>query len=208
VPSQAKGTISRIKEQHMRKQKTPEQEPTTEPMPSEPSVTPEETQEPSAEPNDELAQLREKVQALSDENTQLKDQMLRSFADIQNMRKRFAQEKASLTQYATEELIVELLPVLDNFERAIAAAESGGSLEAFIEGVKAIERQFRETLEKRNLKRIETIGKEFDPDLHFALATHETEEVPENTVTHEIEAGYELAQKVIRPAKVKVAKKP
>lgn len=192
----------------MRKHKTPEQEPTNETMPSEPSVSPEESQEPSEAQNDELTMLREKVQALSDENTQLKDQMMRSFADIQNMRKRFAQEKASLVQYANEELIVELLPVLDNFERAISAAESGGSFEGLIEGVKAIERQFRETLERRNLARIETLGKDFDPDLHFALATHETDEVPENTVTHEIEAGYTLSQKVVRPAKVRVAKKP
>lgn len=192
----------------MRKHKTPEQEPTTETMPSEPSVSSEENQEPSEAQNDELTMLREKVQALSDENTQLKDQMMRSFADIQNMRKRFAQEKASLVQFANEELIVELLPVLDNFERAIAAAETGGSFEGLIEGVKAIERQFRETLERRNLARIETLGKDFDPDLHFALATHETDEVPENTVTHEIEAGYTIAQKVVRPAKVRVAKKP
>lgn len=192
----------------MRKHKTPEQEPTNETMPSEPSVSSEEGQEPSEAQNDELTMLREKVQALSDENTQLKDQMMRSFADIQNMRKRFAQEKASLVQYANEELIVELLPVLDNFERAISAAESGGSFEGLIEGVKAIERQFRETLERRNLARIETLGKDFDPDLHFALATHETDEVPENTVTHEIEAGYTLSQKVVRPAKVRVAKKP
>lgn len=192
----------------MRKHKTPEQEQTTETTPSEPSVPAEESQPSSESPNDELQQLREKVQALTDENAQLKDQMMRSFADIQNMRKRFAQEKASMAQFATEELIVELLPVLDNFERAIAAAESGGSFEGLIEGVKAIDRQLRDTLEKRKLTRIETIGKSFDPDLHFALATEETEEVPENTVTHEIEAGYMLAQKVVRPAKVRVAKKP
>lgn len=192
----------------MRKHKTPEEEQTTETMPSDPSVTTDEKPETNASENPEIAELREKVQALSDENTQLKDQMMRSFADIQNMRKRFAQEKASLTQFATEELIVDLLPVLDNFERAISVAESGGSLDGLLDGVKAIDRQFRDALEKRQLERIVTLGQDFDPDLHFALATHETEEVPENTVTHEIEAGYKLSQKVVRPAKVRVARKP
>ncbi len=192
----------------MRKHKTPEEEQTTETMPSDPSVTNEEKPETNASENPEIAELQEKVQALSDENTQLKDQMMRSFADIQNMRKRFAQEKASLTQFATEELIVDLLPVLDNFERAISVAESGGSLDGLLDGVKAIDRQFRDALEKRQLERIVTLGQDFDPDLHFALATHETEEVPENTVTHEIEAGYKLSQKVVRPAKVRVARKP
>jgi len=192
----------------MRKHKTPEEEQTTETMPSDPSVSTEDSPETNVSEDPELVALREKLQALSDENTQLKDQMMRSFADIQNIRKRFAQEKAALTQFATEELIVELLPVLDNFERAISAAESGGSLEALLDGVKAIDRQCRDTLERRQLVRIETLGKDFDPDLHFALATHETDEVPENTVTHEIEAGYKLSQKVVRPAKVRVARKP
>lgn len=192
----------------MRKPKTPEEEQTTETVQSDPSVETEVSPNTSATDSPELTELREKVQALSDENTQLKDQMMRSFADFQNMRKRFAQEKASLTQYATEELVVELLPVLDNFERAISAVESGGNTDALLDGVKMIDRQFRDILERRQLTRIETLGQDFDPDLHFALATHETEEVPENTVTHEIEAGYKLSQKVVRPAKVRVAKKP
>jgi molecular chaperone GrpE len=192
----------------MRKHKTPEEEQVTESEQAAPSVEVEDIPETRTPENKEMAELREKVQALSDENTQLKDQMMRSFADIQNMRKRFAQEKLALTQYANEELIVELLPVLDSLERAISAVDNGGSVEALLDGVKAIDRQFRDALERRQLTRIETLGQDFDPDLHFALATHETDEVPENTVTHEIEAGYRLSQKVVRPAKVRVAKKP
>ena len=192
----------------MRKHKTPEADNQTENLQSDPSVENEEDFGNEPIDNAVLEELLIKVQALSDENTQLKDQMMRSFADIQNMRKRFAQEKIALTQFATEELIVELLPVLDNFERAIAAVEATGNVETLVDGIKAIDRQFRDVLERRQLTRIETTGTEFDPDLHFALATHATDEVPENTVTHELEAGYRLSQKVVRPAKVRVSRKP
>jgi molecular chaperone GrpE len=158
--------------------------------------------------NPEVKILNEKIMVLSDENAQLKEQMMRAMADLQNMRKRFAQEKIALTQFATEDLIVDLLPILDNFERTISAADGGASTESVLGGVRAIDRQFRDILGRRNLTRIQATGQEFDPEEHFALAAHETDEVPENTVTQEIEAGYKLAQKVVRPAKVRVAKKP
>lgn len=156
----------------------------------------------------ELKALTEKVESLNDENLQLKDQLMRTIADWQNFRKRAEQERVSLRQYAAEQIVVDLLPILDNFERTLAAGAAGASAEAILEGVRATDRQLRSILESRNLTRIQSEGVPFDPDLHHALATHETEDVEEGTVTHELEAGYKLAEKVIRPAKVRVAKKP
>jgi molecular chaperone GrpE len=156
----------------------------------------------------ELQALTGKVQALNDENLQLKDQLLRAIADFQNFRKRAEQERIALRQYAAEQIVVDLLPVLDNFERTLAAATNGASVDAIIEGVKAIDRQMRSVLETKKLERIPAEGVQFDPELHHAIAAHVTDEVEEGTVTHEIEAGYKLAGKVIRPAKVRVAKKP
>ena len=156
----------------------------------------------------ELKALTEKVQSLNDDNAQLKDQVMRTMADLQNFRKRAEQERVALRQYAAEQIMVELLPILDNLERTLAAGANGAGLEAILDGVRATERHMRAVLESKSLTRIEATGTPFDPDLHHALATHETEDVEEGTVTHEIEAGYKLADKVIRPAKVRVAKKP
>jgi len=129
-------------------------------------------------------------------------------ADMQNMRKRFQQEAQQTRQFATEDLVRDLLPVLDNFERAILAAEQGASTESVVEGVRAVDRQLRSALERRNVVRIAAHGEAFDPDLHEAIATDESGEHPEGTVTGEIEPGYRMADKVIRPARVRVSKKP
>ncbi len=81
-------------------------------------------------------------------------------------------------------------------------------MESVVEGVKAVDRQLRSALERRNVMRIPAHGEAFDPDLHEAIATDETEEHPEGTITGEIEPGYRMADKVIRPARVRVSKKP
>ncbi len=138
----------------------------------------------------------------------LQNQLLRTIADMQNMRKRFQQEAQQTRQFATEDLVRDLLPVLDNFERAIQAAELGSGVDAVLEGVRAVDRQLRTVLERRSVVRIAAHGSSFDPDLHEAIATDETDEHPEGTVTLEIEPGYRMADKVIRPARVRVARKP
>lgn len=148
------------------------------------------------------------IQKLTEERDNLKDQLLRTVADMQNARKRFQQEAQQTRAYATEELVRELLPVLDNFERTIAAGDSGAAVETLLEGVKAVDRQLRAALERRNITRIKAHGEPFDPDVHEAIATDENHEVPEGTVTGEVEAGYKMAEKVIRPARVRVSKKP
>ena len=148
------------------------------------------------------------VDKLTEERDHAKDQLLRTVADMQNLRKRLQQEAQQTRQYATEELVRELLPILDNFERTIAAGTSGATVETLLEGVQAIDRQLRSALEKRKVTRIKAQGEPFDPDMHEAIATDETHELPEGTVTGEIEAGYKMADRVIRPARVRVSKKP
>jgi molecular chaperone GrpE len=156
----------------------------------------------------ELERLKELVQELSAEREGLRDQLLRALADMQNLRKRAQLERAATQRFATESLIRELLPVLDNFERTIAAMESGASFESLVEGVKSVDRQLRSVLEGQALSRISAQGESFDPAVHEAVAAHETRELPEGTVVEELEPGYRIADTVIRPAKVRVSKRP
>lgn len=155
----------------------------------------------------ELAELRDALQKAIHERDHNHDQMLRTMADFQNYRKRVQQENELLKTYATERLITQLLPVLDNFERTIAAFEAGATTEAVMGGIKAVDRQIRSVLEAQNVARIPSEGHPFNPDVHEAIATEVSEEHPEDTVLTEVEAGYKIADKVIRPARVKVSKK-
>lgn len=148
------------------------------------------------------------VAKLTDERDQLRDQVLRAMADFQNMKKRHQQESLSLRQFATENLVRELLPVLDNFERTVAHLRSGASIESMTEGVSAVEKQLRTTLESQNVTRIISVGSKFDPELHEALGIDQTTEVSPDTITFEIEPGYKMGNKVVRPARVRVAALP
>lgn len=159
-------------------------------------------------PVGEIGALRAEVERLNQERKQAEDQLLRTMAEFQNFRKRKDQEADQIRQFATEKLVTALLPVLDNFERTLSALENGAPIESVVEGIRLIDRQFRSALESQNVRRIESHGKAFDPDFHEAIATDESHELPENTVTTEVEAGYRMADKVIRPARVRVSKKP
>ncbi len=156
----------------------------------------------------DLTQLYDQVQAAIDERDQMKDQLLRTMADFQNFRKRVLDEKKVSEERANERFVTALLPVLDNFERSIASIAAGASVESVTEGIKAVERQLRSVLDSQKVVRIASIGKPFDPDLHEALAMVDSDEHEEGTVVDEIEAGYKLGDRVIRPARVRVTKKP
>jgi len=173
---------------------TPEQQPTVEAD--------------NNEVDQDLTQLYDQVQSAIDERDQMKDQLLRTMADFQNFRKRVQDEKKILEERANEKFVLALLPVLDNFERSMASVTAGASLESVTEGIKAIERQLRSVLDSQKVVRIASVGSPFDPDLHEALATVDSEEHPEGTVMDEIEAGYKVGERVIRPARVRVSKKP
>jgi molecular chaperone GrpE len=125
-------------------------------------------------------------------------------ADFENHRRRTRQELAERTQYANEELLRKLLPLLDNFKRALEHAPQGIDPQWF-EGIKLIARQFEATLEAQGLSSIPAVGEKFDPSQHEAIAQEETDEHEEGTVVEELQPGYRLHQKVLRPTLVKVA---
>jgi molecular chaperone GrpE len=156
----------------------------------------------------DLNQLFDQIKKASDERDEIKGQLLRTMADFQNYKKPVLDEKRQIEERANERLVSDLLPVIDNFERALAVAETGGTFESLFEGVKAIERQFRSVLDSQKLQRIEAVGTPFDPDLHDALGMVESSEHEPGTVIEEVESGYRLGAKVIRPARVRVSKKP
>ena len=148
------------------------------------------------------------IEELASQRDHLKDQLLRVMAEAQNVQKRLRQQMEDDRKFASQSLVERLLPVLDSFERSLTAAERGASFDALIDGVRAVDKQLRQALESVNVSRIDSVGIPYDPEVHEAVAAHVTAEVPEDTVTDEIEAGYKMHHRVIRPAKVRVAKKP
>jgi molecular chaperone GrpE len=164
-----------------------------------------------AESNESLNELdEESLEAfaqLAAERDQYKDQLLRSLADLQNYRRRTEQQMEEFRRYATEDLVRRLLPILDNFERANQAFASGASAEATLEGLLAIEKQLRSALAASRVERIVALGQPFDPELHEAVATEVDPGREDGTVIEELESGYRMADRVIRPTKAKVSRK-
>ncbi|HNX81414.1 MAG TPA: nucleotide exchange factor GrpE [Candidatus Omnitrophota bacterium] len=136
------------------------------------------------------------------------DKMLRMQADFDNLRKRLERDKQEFTKFATEGLIVELLNVLDDLERAVDLAETKHQdLAGFLKGVEMILAHLYEMLKDHGVKPIEAKDKQFDPNFHEALMQAEDNEKPEHTVLEEMQKGYVLNDRVIRTSKVKVSKK-
>ena len=129
-------------------------------------------------------------------------------ADFQNFRKRNQAESLLLRQFATQALIEKLLPVVDNFERTVKAADSGATQESLINGVRAVERQLKSALESQGLVRLNVVGATFDANEHEAIATVPSADHAPDTIVDEVEAGYKIGDKVIRPAKVRVSVAP
>jgi molecular chaperone GrpE len=125
-------------------------------------------------------------------------------ADFENYKRRTRQELADRTQYANEELLRRLLPILDNFRRALDHAPDGIDRNWF-EGIKLVARQFEEVLQAQGLSTIPAVGEKFDPTQHEAIAREETDEHEEGTVVEEMQPGYRLHNRVLRPTLVKVA---
>ncbi len=140
---------------------------------------------------------------LKTENVELKDKVLRQMAEFDNFRKRTIKEKASMYTDGVTETVEKLLPVIDNFDRAIASASD--KEDNFYKGVEMINKQLNEILTSMGVVAIESVGKEFDANLHFAVQHEENEEFGENTICEEMQKGYMYKEKVIRPAMVKVA---
>jgi molecular chaperone GrpE len=137
-----------------------------------------------------------------DEAAQMRDRYLRLLADFENFRRRSEREKTDFYKYAMGGVLKDLLPVLDNFDRALDHAEQGDD---FHKGVLLIYKQLFDMLEKHGLKPIEESGVPFDPNIHEAVVREEDPSVPSHTVTAILQKGYFLHDRLLRPAMVKVA---
>lgn len=159
---------------------------------------------------DELKVLRNKLKKREAENRnikkemeRLKDDLLRQLAEKENLRKRLEREKNDYYDYALSEFLKELLMVLDNFERAVESEDEVNG-KSFREGVKMIHKQYRDLLMKQGVKPIEIKENKFDPHLHQAFIIEESEEVKEPVVSEELQRGYMLHSRLLRPSLVKV----
>lgn len=154
----------------------------------------------------EIAELKAKA-AQADENW---DRLLRTTADFDNYKKRAAREKTEAVHYANNSLIQKLLPILDNFEMALNAAQNaqGDQLANFQSGVAMIQQQLKTALTETGLEEIDATGKPFDPNFHEAVSQQESEDTPEDHVIQQLRKGYKLKDRLLRPATVIVAKKP
>ena len=157
----------------------------------------------------EMAEVQDRVETLTREKAALYDQVLRRQAEFENYRKRVEKDKTEYYQRMRADVLLDLLPVLDNFDRALASlASSEGDREALHQGVELIHRQFSEALKKLGLQPVEAIGHMFDPHVHEAVTVEPTDQHEENTIIEEFERGYRLGDRLLRPAKVKVAAVP
>lgn len=166
----------------------------------------EETQDQFPEKREELIELIKQKEA---EAKEYREKMLRYAAELENLKKSFKREKEEYFKYALETFMKELLPFVDNLERALEAAKQTQDVKALIEGIELTLKGLLQTLEKFGLKQFEVaIGEAFRPEVHEALAVEETHEHPEGAVVRTFQKGYTLHERVIRPALVAVAKKP
>jgi molecular chaperone GrpE len=144
------------------------------------------------------------VQKLRSERDALLDRLARSQAEFDNARKRAARDQQEYRDYASSEAIKALLPVIDNFERALSVSSSKSS--EFRTGIELIYKQLQDVLQKLGVRQIAARGEPFDPRLHEAIEMVETEDAPDHSVMDELQHGYMLKDRLLRPAMVRVAK--
>jgi len=148
-----------------------------------------------------------KEEMVQEEHSQIQQQLLRLQADFENFRKRTLREREELSTQAGKSVITDMLPVLDNLHRALEAGKQKGDLDKFIEGIEMIYSQFWDVLQGKGVEYIECKGREFDPEIHQAVMQTEVPGGEDNIVLDEIQRGYVLNGKVIRPSMVSVSKK-
>jgi len=151
--------------------------------------------------------LQEHIRQLEQAVKESEDQLLRKAAEFENFRKRLSREKEESIKYANAALLVDVLPIIDDFERAIQSAAESKDFDAFHTGVSMIEKQMVSMLERSwGLKRFSATGEPFDPEKHEAIAVEETDKHDSEIVLEDYQKGYLLHDRVLRPAKVKVAR--
>ena len=173
--------------------------------------TAEEVKEAAAEETAEAGtgeKQEEKAESKPDEKAaeeQESERYMRLMAEFQNFKRRAAREKTDIHAYANEKIISELLPVLDNFERALST--STDDIEGYAKGMELIFQQLRTALEHAGLEEIPALGEEFDPNVHNAVMTEDSDEQEDGHVSKVLQKGYKLKDKVIRPSMVAVVRK-
>jgi molecular chaperone GrpE len=153
----------------------------------------------------QLAAVTEERDRLAAEKAELEDRLLRGRAEFDNARRRFERERSDFLQFAAVDLVKAILPVLDDFERALKVETADRN---YAKGVELIYQRLYDTLKKMGLEPVEAAGKKFDPNLHQAVERVETDEVDDQTILGEFQRGYNFRGKPLRPAMVKVAVKP
>jgi molecular chaperone GrpE len=164
------------------------------------------TQETSDSPYTEIAELKQQLEAKELEAKNNYDRFLRQAAELDNFKKRTAREREEAVRFANEALVKDLLPVVDNLERAIAHASGGGNGKPLVEGVEMVLRGLLDVLSKHGITQVSAVGQAFDPAKHEAMAQVETKAHEPNTVVEEVHKGYMLRDRLLRPALVSVAK--
>jgi len=160
---------------------------------------------PAESPEGQLAAIVAERDQLLAEKADLYDRMLRARAEFDNARRRAERERGDFLQFAAMDLVREILPVLDDFERALKVETADKD---YAKGVELIYQRLSETLKKMGLEPLDTLGKPFDPNLHQAVERVETDESEDQTILGEFQRGYNFRGKLLRPAMVRVAVKP
>lgn len=161
------------------------------------------------EETDPLQKLRQEIVVAKEEAGKNWDLYLRERADLENARKRHQRDREEAIRFANDRLLREMIPVLDNLERAVGHAEQGDDdSQGLLEGVNMTINQFRKVLEDFGVKPINALGEDFDPNLHQAMGHVETTDQAPNTVTSEFQKGYLLNDRLLRPSLVMVARAP
>jgi molecular chaperone GrpE len=160
---------------------------------------------PVVTPEAQIAALTAERDQLAAEKADMKDRLLRALADFDNFRRRAERDRSEYVQFAAMEMVRDLIPILDDFRRALKVETAD---KEYAKGIELIAQRLFETLKKAGLEPIEAAGKQFDPNLHQAVDRVQSEELPDQTVLEEYQSGYNFKGKLMRPAMVKVAVKP
>jgi molecular chaperone GrpE len=153
----------------------------------------------------QIAALTAERDQLAAEKADLKDRLLRALADFDNFRRRAERDRSDYVQFANVEMVRDLIPILDDFRRAMKVETADKD---YAKGIELIDQRLFETLKRAGLEPIEAAGKPFDPNLHQAVDRVQSDELPDQTVLEEYQSGYNFKGKLLRPAMVKVAVRP
>ena len=162
--------------------------------------------EPMEGPDSVIEKLQAQVADKDKELAELKDRYLRTLAESENARKRIRQQSDETIRLQRENLLRELLPIVDNLERAVEAARGGGNGKSIVEGIEMVLRSMLDFLKTHGVTQVSSVGQPFDPQRHEAVDQIESTQHPPNTVINEFHRGYQIGDRLLRPARVAVAK--